>query len=106
MNVDQTTSAFLPVLLLAMTALFWNSFQCLQLVTERGNLQTVISEQTPQMEQSRKVREALESLSARTARLAKGGNANATIVVEELRKRGITIDLDAPASDKPEAATP
>jgi hypothetical protein len=98
-------SAFIPVLLLAMAALSWNSFQCLQLVMERQALQSAIAGQAAQMEQSKKVRASLESLATRTARLAKGGNANATIIVEELRKRGVTIDLDAPAQ-KAEAPTP
>lgn len=100
-----SASAFLPVLLLAAAALSWNSFQLVQLLTERSSLQKAIAEQEKPMEQSQKVRKALESLAARTARLAQGGNANATIVVEELRKRGITIDLDAPAQ-KAEAPTP
>lgn len=97
---------FVPGLLLVLAVLCWNAFQCLQLVNERGLLQSAISEQQPKMEQSKKVRDALQSLATRTARLAKGGNANATIIVEELRKRGITIEPDAPAPHPSTEAAP
>lgn len=105
-QAQASTSPFVPALLLVVAVLSWNSFQCLQLVNERTSLESAISGQEPQMEQSQKVRAALDSLARRTARLARLGNANATIVVENLRRRGIAIDPDGPAAEKaPEAAT-
>lgn len=92
------SSPFVPLLLLVMASVSWTTFQCLQLTRERDKLQTAISGQDAQMEQSAKLRGALESLATRTARLARTGNANATIIVEELRKRGITIDPDSPTT--------
>jgi hypothetical protein len=89
-------SAFLPGLLLALAVVGWSGFQMAQLVTERFNLTVAIGNQASQMEQSRKVRAALESIATRTARLARDGNANATVIVEELRKRGISINPDGP----------
>lgn len=99
-------SAFIPALLLALAVVGWAAFQGSQLLVERDNLRNVISEQEPQMEQSKKVRERLESLATRTARLAQAGNANATIIVEQLRKRGITIDAAGGAAAGPAAAQP
>lgn len=87
-------SAFVPALLLAIAVLAWSGFQTFQLFGERNNFTTAITGQDPQMEQSRKVRAALENIATRTARIARAGNANATVVVEELRKRGITINPD------------
>ncbi len=101
-RIPVSRSAFVPGLLLALAVLGWSAFQATQLVMERSNLTAAISTQEPQMEQSRKVRAALESLATRTARLARDGNANATVIVEELRKRGISINLDGP----PPAVTP
>lgn len=103
-NAAGASSPFVPLLLLVLTSVSWTTFQCVQLTRERDKLQSAISGQDAQMEQSAKVRSALESLAARTARLAQAGNANATIIVEELRKRGITIDPDSPTTDvKPPA---
>jgi hypothetical protein len=86
---------FVPALLLALAVLSWTGFQTWQFLAEQSNLQLAIGNQQPQVQQSQKVRAALESLATRTARIAQSGNANATIVVEELRKRGITIDPDS-----------
>ncbi len=101
-RIPVARSAFVPGLLIALAVLGWSAFQATQLVSERSNLTAAISNQEPQMEQSRKIRAAIESLATRTARLARDGNANATVIVEELRKRGITINPDGP----PPAATP
>jgi hypothetical protein len=98
-NPPVASSAFIPLLLLVIGSVTWTTFQCLQLTRERGRLQTAISGQDAQMEQSAKVRSALESLATRTAKLARAGNANATILVEELRKRGITIDPDSATTE-------
>jgi hypothetical protein len=87
---------FIPGLLLAIAVLSWTAFQTAQFLVERNNFTTAIASQDPQMAQSQKVRAALESIATRTARIAQGGNPNATIIVEELRKRGITINPDGP----------
>jgi len=89
-------SPFIPALLLVLTLLGSLGFQTMQLVPGRTNLTAAIAAQDPQMEQSKKVRPALESIGTRTARLAKAGNANATVIVEGLRKRGITFNPDGP----------
>jgi hypothetical protein len=100
MTDTQTThSIFLPGLLLAIAVVGWAGFQTSQLVMERNNLKAALAEQDPQIETSKRVRERLESIAARTARVARAGNPNATIIVEQLRKRGVTINAEdgAPA---------
>jgi hypothetical protein len=98
---DGGQGIFLPLLLLAVAVVGWSSFQSVQLVIERNNLREAIGSQDTQVEQSRKLRTALESLGNGIAKLARSGNANATLVVEELRKRGITVEDErqAPAGD-------
>ena len=95
-------SPFIPALLLALAVIGWTTYQTFQLVTGRTNLTAGIAAQAPQMEQSQKVRAALESIATRTANLARTGNANATVIVEELRKRGISINSDS----QPQPAAP
>jgi hypothetical protein len=102
----ETHSAFFPSLLLTIAVLAWSLFQTTQLVIERGNLKAAIETQNTQMEQSAKVRTAFESLSTRMVKLARSGNANATLIVEELRRRGITINPDAPAAGAGAPAQP
>lgn len=95
---NDNQNPFLPILLLAVAVVSWSGFQTTQLVIERSKLREAISSQEAQMDQSGKLRERLQSLAGRVAKLARDGNANATIVVEELRKRGITLQDGASAA--------
>ena len=88
-------SAFWPVLFLLLSALAWHGFQTAQLVIERQNLANVKAAQQEPLEQSQKLRSALDSLSTRTQRLADAGNQNAQLIVEQLRQRGVTITPNA-----------
>ena len=54
--------------------------------------------QEKQVEQSIKVRSALDSLASDTAQLAERGNANAKLLVDELRKHNINIKPNATAT--------
>jgi type II secretory pathway pseudopilin PulG len=79
-------------LLLATLALLgWLSFQTTQLVKEREALQAAYASQQQTVDNSAKLRASLDAIAADTQRLADSGNANAKILVDELRKRGITI---------------
>lgn len=90
-------SSFVPVLLLAAALVGWFGFQTVQLIGERKQLDALHAAQNGQIEAANKVRASLDTVAAATARLADGGNVNARILVEELRKRGITINPSAPA---------
>ena len=92
----RTHSAFAPALLIVLALLAWSGFQTYQLVLERNGFNDIIAGQDSQMDRSQKIRVALQNLATRTAQVARAGNANATIIVEELRKRGITINPDEP----------
>jgi hypothetical protein len=90
-------SPFIPILLLAATVVAVTAFQTWMLFAGRRTLTEAIAAQDAQVQQSTKVRTALDSIATRTARVARAGNANATVIVEELRKRGISINADNPA---------
>ena len=100
----QRWSVFVPVFLLALTYVAWTVFQTTQLVVERNALQTLRSNQDKQVEESKKVRERFESLSRETQLLANRGNRGAQLIMEELRRRGITITTDVPSQPPPSAA--
>jgi hypothetical protein len=82
---------FLPMLLLALSFVSWLAFQGVQLGLEQHRLRLAQASLDTQHEAATKLRAALEGLATATAKLAADGNANARVVVEELRKRGITI---------------
>lgn len=93
-------SSFLPILLLALVLLTQLIFQLVQLRSERNGLQELTANQQTPLEESQRMRAQLDGIAADTARLADQGNANAKAVIEELRRRGITINPDA-GKDEP-----
>jgi hypothetical protein len=86
---------FLPLLLLLVSSVGWFGFQASQLVAERTILRQSREAQQVQVQQSQQLRDSLDALASDTARLAERGNPNAQLVVDELRKRGVTIDPGA-----------
>lgn len=86
-----THGPFLPMLLLAAALVLWFGFQTYQLATERQQLATLRTSQEPQVAAAGKLRASLDTVATATAQLADAGNVNARAIVEELRKRGITI---------------
>lgn len=89
-------SPFVPMLLMATSLVLWFGFQSYQLVNERQQLATLRASQDAQVETAGKLRASLDSVATATAQLADGGNVNARAIVEELRRRGITIQSAAP----------
>ncbi|MES2229555.1 MAG: hypothetical protein V4540_17570 [Pseudomonadota bacterium] len=89
---EPVRGAFLPCLLLALALVVWLAFQAYQLLTERQQLKVLRLNQETAMETATKLRGSLDAVATRTARLAGEGNANARVIVEELRKRGVTIN--------------
>ena len=87
-----STSVFVPALLLALAFVLWLAFQAVQLVREQQQLTVATANLQSQAQVATKLRAALDALATSTAKLAADGNANARIIVEELRKRGVTIN--------------
>jgi hypothetical protein len=88
---------FVPLAIFFAAALVWSVFQFYQLRLEHGTLTTLRANQDTLFGQSQKVRSTLDALATQTKRLADGGNANAKLVIDELRKRGITINTRDPS---------
>jgi hypothetical protein len=93
-------SPFVPLLILLVALLAWTGFQTVQLHGESGSLAALRASQEAQFQQAQKVRQTLDQLATQTQQLADAGNPNARIVVDELRKRGVTINRPADAAKK------
>ena len=92
----EAKSPFLPILVLSLAFLAWSIFQATILVIESNALVKTRENQELQKKNADKVRQALDALARDTARLSDRGNAGARLIVDELRKRGVTINPDAP----------
>ena len=85
--------------MLASAVLLWVLFQSYSLFNERQALLAAAAQLAPQAETATKVRASIDSIAAGVKRLADGGNANARVIVDELARRGVTINPNsAPAS--------
>ena len=92
-------SVFVPLLLGRLGFQSWQSF------SEPQALQTAYASQQQPVDNSAKLRAYLDTLAADTQRLADAGNPNARTLVEELKKRGVTIST-TPANTAPGMAAP
>jgi hypothetical protein len=101
---SKSYSPFWPLLLGTLAMLGWLGFQTQQLFNERQALQLGYASQQQTVDNAGKLRASLDALAADTQRMADGGNPNAKLLVDELRKRGITINAAAPAVTRPDAA--
>ena len=91
-------SAFIPFLILALAVAGWAAFQMTQLLRERNSLEAARSNQERPMENSKKLRDQLDGIARETQLLANKGNAGARLIVDELKKRGITINPEPQAA--------
>ena len=93
-------SAFVPTLLLAIALVAWLAFQATQLVRERQQLSRSADSLKPQQAAATKIRADLDAVATSTAKLAADGNSSAQVIVEALRKRGVTINPQAASTPK------
>ena len=92
-----THGVFAPVLLAVLTLLGSMGWQTWLLYSDRQALHSAHTQQQPAVVNAAKLRGSLDTLAADTQRLADGGNASARLLVEELKKRGVTINAGGPA---------
>lgn len=88
-------SPFVPLVIFFLAAAGWSAFQFQQLELESDALHALRANQEAQLQQAQKVRATLDAMAVETQKLADAGNTNARLVVEELRKRGVTINRPA-----------
>jgi len=85
------TKTGLPVMLMALTMVIWFSFQLFQSLKAKDALEQAFKAQEQPVESADKIRKSLSALAMATKQLAKQGNPNATLVVNNLAARGINI---------------
>jgi len=92
---SDTISPFIPMLILGLVLAAWFGFQAVQLRAERSVMTDLLTNQEKQVQDSKKLRDSLDAIAKGTAQLAAGGNSNAKLILDELKKRGITISPNA-----------
>jgi hypothetical protein len=92
------TSTFWAIILALIALLIGSGSQTKMLYAEREALAATFLAQAEPLAGAQRVRAQLDSIAAGTKRLAQGGNTRAQSVVEELRKRGVTINPDGPVA--------
>jgi hypothetical protein len=97
-------SAFVPLLLGLLAVTAWMAHHAWLLEQDRQQLRAAQAALQPTVEKSAGLRQSLDRLAADTQRLADAGNGNARVLVDELRKRGITINTATAAPAGPAAA--
>lgn len=86
-------SAFVPLLLMGLALLGWSVFQCVAMVKNHHQLKHILTAQQPQIGRAKKLRKSLGQLTRDTQLLANKGDPGAEFIVNQLKKRGITIHL-------------
>jgi hypothetical protein len=94
------------VAVLVLTILIWFGFQAWNLQREYGQLRTLHAGQEAPLEQARKRQAQLESIARRLYGLAQGGHPSATLIVQELVRRGVQVAPDTPAAPAPAPKSP
>ena len=85
-------SVFAPLALIAGAFVVWLGFQTVQLWMERQQIALAQAGLEIQEQNATKLRASLDAVATSTAKLAADGNSIARTIVEELRKRGVTIN--------------
>ena len=89
---------FVPLLLMVISLAVWFVTLAIQHWSEHQQLASAKSGLDVPEQNAKKLRTALDAVASATAKLGDAGNANAKVIVEELRKRGITINPSATSS--------
>lgn len=97
---SRSASPFVPLLILAVAFTIWSGFQTVMLAREAVSLAATRENQEARIRNAQKLRDALDAVARDTAKLAGKGNPNARLIVDELRKRGVTINPDAPPASR------
>ena len=67
------------------------AFQTFELVREHANIERALDGQQTPLEQALRVRQETEQMAGDTAALADKGDANAKLVVDEMRRQGVAL---------------
>jgi hypothetical protein len=83
---------------LVVAILSWFGYQAWHLQREHRSLVQIRASSEAPLDQARKRRAQLESIMRRTFELAQKGNPGATFILQELARRGVTINPAPPGT--------
>ena len=98
---QERSDTWTAVALLTIAVVAWLSFQTVQQIRERSALQNVRTAQEAALERAQKIRAQFDTITKKTLELAQQGNAGATLIVDELARRGVTITPSSSAGPLP-----
>ena len=107
MASDKITAAqiLLPVSLISVVLVLFLGFQATLLVSDHTSLQQARTEQEAPLEQANKVKAQVNALTVGTLKLSKTGNKDAQNIIAELKKSGIDVNDQQPATNPTKAPT-
>jgi hypothetical protein len=85
----RSLSAQFAILALAFVVMV--GFQSFQLVRDRIALSNLRTGQEPTVQQGVKLRQQVNSIATGIAQLADAGDANARVIIDDMRRQGITV---------------
>jgi hypothetical protein len=92
----------MQVAVLSLALFILVGFQTYLIVQTRGNLVAARAAQDQPTRQSLQVRQQLDALAAGTARLSVAGDQNATKIVEDFRRQGVTFNFPPQPQPQPQ----
>ncbi len=84
------------VALVVVAVLIWFGFQGWHLQREHRTMQAVRAGQENALQQAQQRRAQLQSIARRLVALSQQGHASATLLIQELARRGYTVTSDSP----------
>ena len=95
-----TTSSTLPVFLLSIAVVGFLLFQTYSIVADRIALDTAYEQQEKPLEEVTKVKEQVSALIRGIVDLSQKGNKSATIIIDDMKKAGVTFQEDQEPAEK------
>jgi hypothetical protein len=80
-----------PIILVIIALFVLMAFETGQAIHDRGALSDLQRSQEPTLQEAIKLRQQLETLAAKTARLAAEGDEAAKAVVDQMKRQGISL---------------
>jgi cell division protein FtsB len=94
------------VALLVLAVLIWFGYQAWNLEREYQNLTVIHAGQEGALEQARRRQAQLETTARRVYALSQQGNPGASLIIQELARRGVNFSAGSPPAAAPSTAAP
>ncbi len=86
------TGLGLPIGLVVVSLFVLMAFETAQAIHDRGALADLRRSQEPTVQEAIKLRQQLESLAGKTAKLAAEGDEGAKTVVDQMKRQGVNLN--------------